>query len=132
MAVRIDSDQACYVRGVPGELRQIFSNLLSNAIDASPPGAEIRIRVKESSEKVQIAIADHGRGIPEEFRSQVFEPFFTSKKDVGTGLGLWISRQITENHAGSIRFRSSTVVGRSGTVFRVRLPKNAAAQDTAA
>ena len=117
--------------GVPGELRQVFANLLSNAIDAAPAGSEITIRVRQTETWAQVTIADRGAGIPREARAQIFEPFFTTKKDVGTGLGLWISRQIVQNHGGAIRFRSSNGAQGSGTVFVVYLNKEAAASNAA-
>ena len=109
--------------GVPGELRQVFANLLSNAIDASPAGSGITIRIKQTENWAQVTIADRGAGIPRQAREQIFEPFFTTKKDVGTGLGLWVSRQIVANHGGEIRFRSGEG---KGTVFVVYLSKQAA------
>ncbi len=75
---------------------------------------------------MRITVADTGSGIPPEHRANLFQPFYTTKKDVGTGLGLWVSREIVEKHAGSIRVRSSVMPGRSGTVFTVFLPVGAA------
>jgi len=118
--------------GTPGELRQVFANLLSNAIDASPMQSEVRIRIKETKGWAQVTIADRGVGIPQTARAQVFEPFFTTKKDVGTGLGLWVSQQIVRNQGGSIRFRSREGEQGSGTVFVVYLNKEASAASTAA
>ena len=118
--------------GVPGELRQVFSNLLSNAIDASPAGSNIRIRIRQVGDKAQVTIVDQGAGIPQASRAQIFEPFFTTKKNVGTGLGLWISQEIIQNHGGSIRFRSSVAAGKSGTVFVVQVARSGAAQSHAA
>lgn len=122
----IDSPRPIHLYSVPGELKQVLSNLLSNAIDASPPQSQIRIRMKEKASAVQITIADQGCGITRESGYQVFEPFFTTKKDVGTGLGLWITKQIVDHHGGTIRFRSAVAPGRSGTVFFVNLLKRPA------
>ena len=132
ISASVESDGAVFLHGVPGELRQVLSNLLSNAIDASPTGSQVRIRIKALGDAVQIAIADHGSGIPEAARAQIFEPFFTTKKDVGTGLGLWISKEIVQNHGGRISFRSRTGADKSGTVFVVYLSKTHAARSTAA
>ncbi len=107
--------------GAPGEITQVVSNLISNAIDASRPGSSIRVRVKHRSDGAVLVVSDHGCGISSTARSKVFEPFFTTKKDVGTGLGLWISRRIVENHGGTIRFRSSNGSKATGTVFVVSL-----------
>jgi signal transduction histidine kinase len=130
--VRIEGAESLQILGLPGELRQLFSNLLSNAIDASPTQSEIRIRLRDLGHSVQITMSDQGAGIPEATRAQVFEPFFTTKKDVGTGLGLWISKQIAEKHGGRVRFRSNTSMGRSGIVFVVKLQKDVAARNRAA
>jgi signal transduction histidine kinase len=67
-------------------------------------------------------IADSGSGISEEHRKKLFEPFYTTKQDVGTGLGLWVSQEIVKKHGGSITFRSSVRPGHSGTVFSVFIP----------
>jgi PAS domain S-box-containing protein len=128
----IEADSAVYLQGVPGELRQVVANLLGNAIDASPAGSSVRIRVKKVGDAAQITIADQGTGIPEAVRKQVFEPFFTTKKDVGTGLGLWISKEIVKNHGGKLRFRSNVNPGKCGTVFVVYLSNVSTAQSTAA
>ncbi len=120
VTAKIEARERVHVYGVPGEMRQVFANLLSNAIDASPANSEICIRVKELQHQAQVTFADRGTGIPPEAQANLFEPFFTTKKDVGTGLGLWISRQIVESHGGSIRFRTRKG---SGTVFVVSLSK---------
>jgi PAS domain S-box-containing protein len=117
------------VLGSQGEIRQVFSNVISNAIDAVQPGARLQIKVASSPDwrspahrGVRITVADTGHGIAPENLARIFEPFFTTKKDVGTGLGLWVSRQIVDKHAGSIRVRSRTTPQRSGTVFSIFLP----------
>lgn len=120
------------IRAIPGEIRQVVANLLSNSIDALDSGGEIRVRVSAGMQwsdtprrGVRLTVADNGGGIPADIRTQLFEPFFTTKKDVGTGLGLWICKSIVENHQGSIQVRSSTTPGQSGTVFSVFLPEAA-------
>jgi PAS domain S-box-containing protein len=130
--VRIEQTKAMQIFGLAGELRQLFSNLLSNAVDASPANFQITIRLRDLGAFAQVTVADIGSGIPEAARAQIFEPFFTTKKDVGTGLGLWISKQIAEKHGGTLRFKSSTRAGRSGTVFVVRLQKDAMERNRAA
>lgn len=131
VTITLVADSPVTLQAVPGELRQIFSNLLSNAIDVSPAGSEVKIRLKRAGAFAQVTIADRGTGIPEQLRVQIFEPFFTTKKDVGTGLGLWITREIVQNHGGRIRFRSRTGAG-SGTVFVVSLALETQARSTAA
>jgi two-component system NtrC family sensor kinase len=71
---------------------------------------------------ISLVISDNGPGIPHEIRKQVFEPFFTTKELKGSGLGLWLSNTIVTKHDGSLRFRSCTELGRSGTCFRLFLP----------
>jgi len=117
------------VLGISGELRQILSNLLANGLDACPKGATIRVEANPASDPrnparagVRITVADTGCGIRSDHIESIFEPFFTTKKDTGTGLGLWVSRELVEKHGGSLRVRSSTSEGRSGTVFSIFLP----------
>jgi PAS domain S-box-containing protein len=115
----------------PGEITQVVSNLISNAIDASRPGSSIRVRVRRRTEGAVLVVSDHGTGVPAAAKSKIFEPFFTTKKDVGTGLGLWISRRIVESHGGTIRFRSSNGSKATGTVFRVSLRSDPMAKEAA-
>jgi PAS domain S-box-containing protein len=129
--IRSEIRQDPEIYAVPGEIRQLVANLLSNSIDAVGQTGKIRIRVSGSSSfngtrkaGVKLTIADSGPGIPSEARSKLFEPFFTTKKEIGTGLGLWISRNIVEKHHGWIRVKTSTVPGRSWTAFSVFLPAN--------
>lgn len=126
----IPSDlSACVLRG---EFKQIVSNLVSNAIDASPHGAPLHIRAWRSCHPVtrvpgmRLTVADHGEGISPEIRQKIFTPFFTTKKDVGTGLGLWIVKDLLEKKGGSILCRSRTRQvareGSSGTVMMIFVP----------
>jgi signal transduction histidine kinase len=117
------------ISGIPGEIRQVLANLLSNSIDAVPSGGVVRIRISAACDwsgggqpGARFTIADNGAGIPAGIREQLFEPFFTTKTDTGTGLGLWVSKGIVEKHGGSIHLRSSTQPGRSWTVFSLFLP----------
>ncbi len=117
--------------GVPGEIRQVVANLVSNSIDAVNTGGVIRIRVSAATQwkggrrpGVRLTVGDTGSGIPKAARPQIFEPFFTTKSDVGTGLGLWVCKNIVENHGGSIQVRSSVTPEHSWTVFSVFLPLN--------
>jgi signal transduction histidine kinase len=112
-----------------GEVRQVFSNLISNALDAMPTGGTLRLRVSNSHKwdnfnlpGIRITVADTGSGILLERRKRLFEPFYTTKKDVGTGLGLWITRGIVEKHRGMIHVRSKTGASGSGTAFSIFLP----------
>ena len=127
IAPEIRQDPEIYA--CPGEVRQLAANLLSNSLDAVEAGGRMRIRVSAVTEwsgsgrqGVRLTIADSGTGIPAEVRSQLYQPFFTTKQEVGTGLGLWVCKNIVEKHGGHIRMRTSTAAGRSGTVFSVFLP----------
>src|SRR6266478_3273786 len=127
-------EQTCEIRGFAGELRQLFSNLIVNAVDAMEEGGQLRLRVACKREwngtrrpGVRVIFADNGGGISREDRARVFEPFYTTKGDTGTGLGLWLSEGIVRKHGGQIRVRSCTRPGHSGTVFSVFLPSAGAA-----
>lgn len=124
------------VRGFPGQLVQVFSNLIRNAIEVSPAGAEVTVRLhtahREMGRGSRITIHDRGAGIPEEIRANIFDPFFTTKQLRGSGLGLWVSRSLVTRHQGTIRFRSCQLTGKSGTTFEVFLPVIAASVEHAA
>lgn len=135
--VKLEVNTEAKVFGLAGELRQVFANLLNNSIDAISLDGTIHVRVHDAQSNksrqngnrrisgVRITIADNGTGIPPADLRRIFEPFFTTKEAVGTGLGLWVSKEIVENHKGSIRIRSSAVRGgQSGTVASVFLPYN--------
>lgn len=123
-------DETVHVTGLPGEIRQVISNLVANAIDALPMEGALRIRIRHARELTnshrpggKIVIADTGSGISPAHRKKLFEPFYTTKQDVGTGLGLWVSREIVQKHGGSIALRSCIIPGHTGTVFSIFLPK---------
>jgi PAS domain S-box-containing protein len=107
-----------------GELKQVLSNLITNAIDASTDDGRIIVCARKwacgstrQMEGVRITIADTGTGMPPAVREKAFIPFFTTKMEIGTGLGLWVTRNIVQKHNGSIRFRSRTGAGTAMTVF---------------
>jgi len=113
--------------GIAGELKQVVSNLVSNAIDAVAANGSIRIRLMPqengNDDTVQLVIEDDGPGIPPENAERIFEPFFTTKKDVGTGLGLWVSREIIERHGGTITLNLKDGQGiMRGAAFVIKLP----------
>ncbi len=116
------------VTAVAGELRQVFTNLLANSLDAIDGEGKIKLRVsvgsgvKDGHRCVRVTVADNGKGISPGSRQHIFQPFFTTKGTVGTGLGLWVSKQIIEKHGGTIRMRSSSNGARRGTVFSIVLP----------
>jgi PAS domain S-box-containing protein len=112
------------IRAGGGEIQQIISNLLSNSMDATPNHGKIVFRVSRSIGRngfrlVRFTIADTGSGIPAERLKQIFEPFFTTKEMVGTGLGLWVTKQIVEKYGAAIRVRSKPG---SGSVFSIAFP----------
>jgi len=115
-----------------GEIRQVLANLVSNAIDAmmQQENGRLLLRTRESRhwstgrEGVAITVADNGGGMSPAVMRRIFEPFFSTKGITGTGLGLWVSREIILKHHGTIRLRSR-VNPPHGTVFRVFLPRNA-------
>jgi two-component system, chemotaxis family, CheB/CheR fusion protein len=129
--VRIEKkyDPQAVIQGFPGELRQLFSNLIINALDAMNDGGRLLLRVGRAHEwtnqhrpGVRIVVADTGAGIRRNDITHIFEPFYTTKAETGTGLGLWLCYGIIQKHGGSIRVRSRTDPGQSGTAFSVFLP----------
>ena len=115
----------------PGEMRQVLSNLVTNAIEASSVEGKLRVRVRCSrswSENgvrgIRISVGDSGSGIPAEVQRRLGEAFFTTKGQKGTGLGLWVTRSIVQRYGGEIHLRSSVGRRRHGTVFSVFLPLN--------
>lgn len=107
------------VKVFPGELRQVFANLVSNAIDAMSSGGELRLSVKDMDSQVKIEVSDTGHGIPSEKLAEIFEPFFTTKGEKGLGIGLWVSRNIIQKMGGDINVSSQAG---EGTQFTLTLP----------
>ncbi len=117
------------IEGFPAQLRQVFSNLVRNAIEASFPNGEIRINISPTSlghnltrPAVRVTVADRGIGIPPENMKKIFDAFFTTKDLKGSGVGLWLSSSIVQEHGGYIRARSCTRRLESGTYLSVVLP----------
>ena len=128
VAVKKRYRERAQCHGISGELLQLLSNLILNALDAISEvecGA-LHIRVHRGSSGVHVTVADNGAGVPEHVATALFTPNVTSKQN-GTGLGLWVSKRILERHNGGIRMRTSRRPGKSGTVFRVTLPHAEAA-----
>jgi len=116
------------IEAFPVGLRQVFTNVIKNAIEATPQDGEIRIQsepaLEGGQEGVVVRVSDNGPGIPEEVRSRLFnQPFVSTKAEGGTGLGLWVSASIVAKHGGSIRLERSEP-GRGATVS-VFLPRSA-------
>ncbi|MGA8531294.1 MAG: ATP-binding protein [Acidobacteriaceae bacterium] len=114
------------IHGFPGQLRQVFGNLVRNAMEAARPGSDVTVRVRPIRRAgragTRVTIHDCGSGIEKSVQKRMFDPFFTTKELRGSGLGLWVSRSLVMKHQGTIRFRSSTRPGASGTTFEVYLP----------
>jgi two-component system CheB/CheR fusion protein len=127
-------DSSGEVIGHPGPLRQVCVNLISNAIDAVPCGGRLTLHVDDMRHPssgvagVRFTVADNGSGIEAEHRRDLFRPFFSTKQEKGTGLGLWACSEIVTQHGGFIRFRSRSRGLRTGTYFCVFLPKQHASQ----
>jgi PAS domain S-box-containing protein len=118
------------VPGFPAELRQVFTNLIINAVDAMPGGGKLWIHIRRHHEPkgqrqgVVVVLLDSGAGIPNSARKHLFKPFFTTKGEKGSGVGLWVSRGIVQRHGGTIRVHSTDRPTRSYTCFEVFLPDN--------
>lgn len=110
----------CYIDADPVQIRQVFDNLLKNALDAIPyqQSGRIEIDAEQSAEATRIVVHDSGTGIKESLRGNLFEPLITSKPK-GTGLGLWVSRQIIERHGGTIDLADCD----QGASFVIVLPR---------
>jgi two-component system, NtrC family, sensor kinase len=124
------------IQGYPVELKQVFLNIIGNAVQAMPSGGRLRVALRESSGRksgrrgFRVSICDTGVGIRPEHAKRLFEPFFSTKEAKGTGLGLWISKGIIQKYEGTIRFRSLSLAGHNATCFSVFIPTSAATQPT--
>jgi signal transduction histidine kinase len=127
---RPDVDLFCF----SGELRQVFANLIGNAIDAMAHGGHLWLSVRRSrswvngTPGIRLFVADNGCGMTEATRRRIFEPFFTTKESTGTGLGLWVSGEILAKHRATVRVASRTAGEAngegSGTVFMLFFPED--------
>ena len=115
-------------------LRQVFANIIGNALEAMEnTGGVIAVRARLSGEHACVTVSDCGHGIDPAHRAAIFEPFFTTKGERGTGLGLWVTRGIVEEFGGKLQLRSATGGPRHGTTIRIKLPlKGSAAEPEAA
>ena len=125
------------ITGYPAELRQVFTNLVANAVEASSPGSVIEILAQiipasrgrnrvNFGAGVSVIINDHGSGIVSDDLDRIFQPFFTTKGESGTGLGLWVSQGIIHKHGGTIKIESRTDPTDPGTTVTVFLPNGEA------
>ncbi len=130
ISLKTDFGPDTEIFGYPGEIRQIFANLIANAIEALPVEGKLVVGASSAVSRngsrqngVRITFLDTGPGIAPSVRGKIFEPFYTTKKDVGTGLGLWLTIGLVEKHNGSLRVRSSVRPGKTWTAFSVFLPE---------
>ena len=126
-STRNDHDATAFI--YPAQMRQVFSNLLLNAIDAMPKGGKIRAKISRTEKwsgrersGLRITIADTGVGIPADILHRICEPYFTTKGAHGNGMGLAIVQEIVAQHEGRLKVRSSTRSGKSGSVFSLFIP----------
>jgi two-component system NtrC family sensor kinase len=131
--LRVERQYDCGEEAIvyPGEMRQVLSNLVTNAIEASSLRGRLRLRVRctrswsdPGVHGIRVSVADNGSGIPPEVLHRLGEPFFTTKGQRGTGLGLWVTRSIIQRYGGEMQLRSSVLPDRHGTVFTIFLPTN--------
>jgi len=129
-SVEQQCEEALQVVGIPGELRQVLANLLANSLDAVGRDCRIVLRASTSVDpngsrrRIRITVADCGHGMGAATSKQIFDPFFTTKGTIGTGLGLWVCKQLVEKNSGSIRVRSTTEGLRRGTTFSIMFPRD--------
>jgi PAS domain S-box-containing protein len=109
-----------------GEMLQVFSNIIANAIEAMREGGTLSISIRKiissTGDGLQVVIQDNGVGISQEHLPKVFEPFFTTRGDLGTGIGLWVAKQLIEGRGGQISIASSTEKEKSGTTVTIFIP----------
>jgi PAS domain S-box-containing protein len=109
-----------------GEMLQVYSNVIANAIDAMRRGGKLTISLRQinnlAGSGVQTVIRDEGTGISNEHLARIFEPFFTTKGDLGTGIGLWVTKQLVERRGGQVSVNSATEDGKSGTTVTIYIP----------
>jgi PAS domain S-box-containing protein len=117
--VRLEAETGHNTYGSASELREVFVNLIFNAVDAMPRGGKLAINCRRREDRLQLQFTDNGLGMPDDVRQKIFEPFFSTKGANGTGLGLSVSYSIIERHEGSISVDSQPG---GGTTFTIDLP----------
>jgi PAS domain S-box-containing protein len=122
--VKLNAPREQHTYGSASELREVFVNMIVNAVDAMPRGGRLLITCQRKDERLQVHFSDNGTGMPEDVKQKIFEPFFSTKGAHGTGLGLSVSYSIIERHSGSISVVSEPG---TGTNFTIDLPAIAAA-----
>ena len=117
--VRLEAEEGQSTYGSASELREVFVNMIVNAVDAMPRGGKLFIMCRHRDDRLQLQFSDNGMGMPDDVRQKIFEPFFSTKGAHGTGLGLSVSYSIIERHEGSISVESQHG---TGTTFTIDLP----------
>lgn len=121
-----------HVLGYPSRLRQVFTNIIRNAIEAAGTGTKLSVRIhptklhvdeRKAIAAIRVSVFDQGEGIPEAIRSRIYEPFFTTKEERGSGIGLWLTAAIVEEHQGKLQLRSRTDPTKAGSCFSILLPQ---------
>ncbi|MGC2694379.1 MAG: HAMP domain-containing sensor histidine kinase [Candidatus Angelobacter sp.] len=120
------------IQADPGAVRQVFANIILNALECAPKQAgKLTIHTRASRpvngndvRGVRIIFVDNGPGIPQAYKKKVFQPLFSTKKGKGTGLGLWVTEKLIRKQHGGLHMRSSNKRPLSGTCFSVFLPLN--------
>ena len=126
--VKLDAEKGHRTYGSASELREVFVNLIVNAVDAMPKGGKLSITCRCADGQLKLKFSDNGMGMPDDVRQKIFEPFFSTKGAHGTGLGLSVSYSIIERHAGSISVISEPG---KGTTFMIDLPAAVADESVA-
>jgi signal transduction histidine kinase len=107
----------------PHELRQIATNLVSNAVDAAPgEGGKLAVHVLAEGKTAVLLVEDNGSGVDEAHATRIFEPFFSTKEEVGTGIGLWVTRELVEKAHGKISLEGGSLADGIATRFRIEFP----------
>jgi signal transduction histidine kinase len=115
----VEVQALCPIAHSEGSLRRVFINLMKNALEASPEGTTVQVYARREAQQVKITFQDQGCGMSKEVLSQCFEPFYTTKGENGTGLGLYICKTIIDGHGGTLNVESTPGIG---TTFTVRIP----------
>lgn len=120
IALRHEGPSSVFVTAIEGEIRQIVTNLIANALDALEPRGQVCARLSQDAQTVRLEVHDTGRGIPPDVMGRLFEPFFTTKSGAGTGLGLWVSRELARKNGGAVE--ASSPGQNQGSTFVLTLP----------
>jgi signal transduction histidine kinase len=122
LELREANDTGARIVAEPGELRQIISNLVGNALDATSQGSVVVGTRSTPAKQVELYVRDTGHGIPAKVMDQIFEPFFTTKENYGTGLGLFVVKDLVAKNGGFIAVESYTGESEHGTTFTLSFP----------